>query len=352
MFNKVYKIDISWKLSAVFLVAIVLAACGHPAPPAATMISPTTTAQAAASTPATPKNPPPKIGNIIPRPVSEVATDGTFILSADTGIFVEPDTNDVKAIGQYLADALAPATGYSLKVQAANGAPGKGNIYLTLSGAAPTVGEEGYELTITPELVKLAANQPAGLFYGVQTIRQLLPPAIDSSSIQPGPWRMRTGTITDYPRFAWRGTMLDVARHFFSVKDVTRYIDLLAYYKINRLHLHLADDQGWRIQINSWPNLAMVGGSLEVGGGPGGYYSQADYASIVDYAKQRYITIIPEIDMPGHTTAALASYPELNCNGVAPELYTGTNVGFSTLCVTKDITYTFLKDVIGVSSPR
>ena len=130
-----------------------------------------------------------------------------------------------------------------------------------------------------------------------------------------------------------------MARHFFSVRDVTRYIDLLAYYKINRLHLHLTDDQGWRIQINSWPNLALYGGSLEVGGTPGGYYSQDDYAYIVDYARSRYITIIPEIDMPGHFTAALASYPELTCDGVAPDLFTGTAVGFSSICVNKDITY-------------
>jgi hexosaminidase len=195
--------------------------------------------------------------------------------------------------------------------------------------------------------VKVVANQPAGLFYAVQTIRQLLPPAIDSSSVQPGPWIMGTGTITDSPRFAWRGAMLDVARHFFSVRDVTRYIDLLAYYKINRLHLHLSDDQGWRIQINSWPNLAIYGGSLEVGGTPGGYYSQDDYAYIVDYARRRYITVIPEIEMPGHVTAALASYPELNCNGIAPEPYTGSEGTRNSVCVNKDITYTFLENVIG-----
>ncbi len=284
--------------------------------------------------------------NVIPRPVSEVATGGIFVLTAQTGIIVEPATDEMKAIGQYLADHINPATGYGTKVQETENVPAKGDIYLTLTGADPALGDEGYELTITPELVKLVANQPAGLFHGVQTIRQLLPPAIESSSTQPGPWILGTGTITDFPRFAWRGAMLDVARHFFSVKDVTRYIDLLAYYKINRLHLHLSDDQGWRIQIKSWPNLAIHGGSLEVGGGSGGYYSQDDYAYIVDYARSCYITIIPEIDMPGHITAALASYPELTCEGVAPELYTGTDVGFSSFCINKDITYTFLEDVI------
>ncbi len=321
-----------------------------PKTPTTTRAKPTVTVTASAKVSvqtSTPRNLVPFPVNIIPRPVSEVATGGTFVLTAHAGINVEPATDEVKAIGQYLADRINPSTGYETKVQGTEIGPALGNIYLTLTGADPALGDEGYELTITPELVKLVANQPAGLFHGVQTIRQLLPPAIDSASIQPGPWILGTGTITDFPRFAWRGAMLDVARHFFNVRDVSRYIDLLAYYKINRLHLHLSDDQGWRIQINSWPNLAIHGGSLEVGGGPGGYYSQEDYANIVNYARSRYITIIPEIDMPGHTTAALASYPELNCGGIAPELFTGTDVGFSSFCINKDITYTFLEDVIG-----
>ena len=335
-----------WQIHLVFLGAIALVSCGNPALSAVTMTS-ATIPTAVPVTTSTPQTPPPTLGNVIPRPVSEVATAGTFVLSSQAGIYVEPATDETRAIGQYLVEALKPATGYVLMVQGMDGAPAKGNIILTLTGADPALGEEGYELTITPELVKLAANQPAGLFYGVQTIRQLLPPAIDSSSIQPGVWKMATGTITDYPRFAWRGAMLDVARHFFSVRDVTRYIDLLAYYKINRLHLHLSDDQGWRIQINSWPNLALYGGNLEVGGGPGGYYSQDDYSYIVNYAKSRYITVIPEIDMPGHINAALAAYSELTCDGVAPEPYTGSEGANGSLCVNQDITYTFLENVIG-----
>jgi hexosaminidase len=141
--------------------------------------------------------------------------------------------------------------------------------------------------------------------------------------------------------------MLDVSRHFFGVEDVKSYIDLLAYYKLNVLHLHLTDDQGWRLMIQSWPNLAQHGGSTQVGGGPGGYYTQDEYAEIVAYAQDRYITIVPEIDLPGHTSAALASYPELNCDDIAPDLYTGTEVGFSSLCIHKDVTYKFLDDVIG-----
>jgi hexosaminidase len=285
------------------------------------------------------------LDTVIPRPASIEPGEGTFMLTSETRILVDPGTEAALEVGKYLAGKLAPATGYPLPVEAADGS-GSGNISLRLSTADPGLGEEGYRLTITPEAVSVAANQPAGLFYGVQTMRQLLPATIDSESIQPGPWALRAGTIRDVPRFAWRGTMLDVARHFFSVRDLTRYIDLLAYYKINRLHLHLSDDQGWRIQINAWPNLTLHGGSLEVGGTPGGYYSQDDYAYIVAYAQSRFITIVPEIDMPGHVTAALASYAELNCNDMAPELFTGIEVGFSTLCISKDITFTFVEDVL------
>jgi hexosaminidase len=284
---------------------------------------------------------------LIPLPVSAQSTGGAFTLTPTTAIYVEPENAEITAIGQYLADKLNPSTGYSLKVLATTGTPSPGNIYLTTTGTqAQTLGEEGYELTITAEGVMLVASQPAGLFRGVQTLRQLLPAPIESSEVQPGPWWMPTGVIRDYPRFVWRGVMLDVARHFFSVEDVKRYIDLAAAYKMNRFHLHLADDQGWRIEIKSWPNLTTHGGSTEVGGGPGGYYTQDEYADIVAYAQARYVTIIPEIDMPGHTNAALASYPELNCNGVAPELYTGTEVGFSSLCIGEEITYKFVDDVI------
>ena len=140
--------------------------------------------------------------------------------------------------------------------------------------------------------------------------------------------------------------MLDVARHFFGVEDVKRYMDLMSIYKMNVFHLHLSDDQGWRIEIKSWPNLTQHGGSTEVGGGEGGFYTQEQYKDLVKYAQDRYITLVPEIDMPGHTNAALASYPELNCDGKATELYTGIKVGFSTLCTTKEITYKFIDDVV------
>ncbi len=285
---------------------------------------------------------------LIPMPASVLPTGGAFTLTPAAQIYVEPASTELAAIGQYLADKLKPATGYPLPVLAGAGAPPAGNIYLTTLNADPTLGEEGYTLTVTAEGVSLAAYQPAGLFRGLQTLRQLLPAAIESPTVQPGPWGMPGVTLRDYPRFAWRGAMLDVARHFFSVADVKHYIDLLAYYKLNRFHLHLSDDQGWRVAINTWPNLTARGASTEAGGGRGGYYTQAEYADLVAYAQRRYILLIPEIDMPGHTQAALASYAALNCNGQAPDLYTGTEVGFSSLCVHADLTYTFVDDVVRV----
>ena len=287
--------------------------------------------------------------NLIPKPVSLTATGSSFRLTDKTGIYVQSAAsgpNELTRIGQYLADKLKPATGFEMLVQATEQAPPTGHIYLAVPSNDPELGEEGYELNITEEQVKLSANTPAGLFRGLQTIRQLLPAAIEREELQPGPWEIATGIIRDYPAYTYRGSMLDVSRHFFGVEDVKRYIDLIAFYKMNAMHIGLTNDQGWRIEIKSWPNLATHGGSTEVGGGKGGYYSQEEYADIVQYAQDRYITIIPEIDMPGHTNAALASYPELNCDGQAPELYTGIDVGFSTLCTRKDITYQFVDDVI------
>src|SRR5260221_1978401 len=286
------------------------------------------------------------LDNLIPIPVSVKVGIGSFNLLPDTHITTQPESAELTNIGQYLADKLIPATGYKLRVSPGASAAKAGNIALTTIGGDPALGDEGYELTVTTEQVKLTAYKPEGLFRGIQTIRQLLPPSIESSTVQPGPWIMPTCSIKDTPRFSWRGSMLDVARHFFQADEVKHYIDLLAYYKMNRFHMHLSDDQGWRIAISSWPKLATYGGSTATRGAAGGYYTQAEYADIVAYAQSRYITVIPETDMPGHTNAALASYAELNCNEVAPALYTGTEVGFSTLCVEDEKTYTFIDDVV------
>src|SRR5674476_1143752 len=227
--------------------------------------------------------------SIIPKPVSVIPAKGTFTLTDKSAIFVTVESHEVKMIGQYLADKLNPATGLGIEVKTATGDQYAGNIYLYLSADA-TLGNEGYQLTINAEVVTLTANKPAGLFNGIQTIRQLFPSTIEMASKQQGPWELPAGTIRDYPEYAFRGVMLDVARHFFQVEDVKRSIDLMAAYKMNVMHLHLADDQGWRIEIKKWPKLTTIGGSTQVGGEKG---------------------------------------------------------GFSTLCTKKDITYQFIADVFG-----
>lgn len=285
--------------------------------------------------------------SLIPLPVSVTPADGAFKLIKKTRIYVSAGSEELVDLGNDLAAILKPATGFPLEVIKTDKERVSGNIFLTIESRDGELGEEGYEMVIAPKGIQLKANQPAGLFHAIQTLRQLLPDRIEKDTPQPGPWLIPAGTIRDYPSYAYRGTMLDVARHFFKPEDVKKYIDEIAFFKLNFLHLHLSDDQGWRIEIKSWPKLATYGGSTEVGGGKGGYYTQKEYKDIVQYARKRYITIIPEIDMPGHTNAALASYTELNCNGKATDLYTETNVGFSTLCTHKKITYKFIDDVIG-----
>jgi hexosaminidase len=279
------------------------------------------------------------LDQVIPAPASVRPGGSPYRITAATRIRVDGGA-DARRVGAYLADILRPSTGYRLPLVTS----GVAGIRLRL--AKGPYGTEGYRLDSRPAGVTITAAAPAGLFHGVQTLRQLLPPAVEKKTVQPGPWLVAGGTVEDRPRYAYRGAMLDVSRHFLTVEQVKRYIDEIALYKLNTLHLHLSDDQGWRIAIDSWPRLAAYGGSTQVGGGPGGYYTKDDYREIVRYAASRYLEVVPEIDTPGHTNAALASYAELTCDGVAPPLYTGTSVGFSSLCVGKDITYTFLDDVI------
>ena len=287
---------------------------------------------------------------LIPKPTSVFESEGNFVISPNTIIFSQKENRETALIANLLSTFLKEVRGYEVPVVKQSSDHGQGNIYLSLS-ADKSLGEEGYGLSITTDGVRIEANRPTGLFYGVQTLRQLLP--IDSSGIlrqgfasQDSALSLPALSIRDSPRFEWRGAMLDVARHFFGVEDVKRYIDLISHYKMNRLHLHLSDDQGWRLEIKSWPRLTEVGGSTQVGGGKGGYYTQEQYREIVEYARSCYVTIVPEIDTPGHTNAALASYAELNSSEEAPELYIGTQVGFSTLWINSEITYKFLDDVI------
>ncbi|MEO8472369.1 MAG: beta-N-acetylhexosaminidase [Chryseolinea sp.] len=284
--------------------------------------------------------------SIIPKPVAVSATTKSFEFTDKTGIFMAGSGPELQFVAEYLAEHLKPATGFEFNVTSNQNTPPSGSISLTLSDGDAELGDEGYQIDISEEQLKITARKPAGLFYAVQTIRQLLPAKIELKSKQEGPWRIATGSIHDFPTYPFRASMLDVARHFFSVEDVKRYMDLISMYKLNVLHLSLSNDQGWRIEIKSWPKLATFGGSTEVGGGEGGYYTQEQYKDLIKYAQDRFITVIPEIDMPGHTNAALASYPELNCNGKTPKLYTGIEVGFSSLCTTNELVYKFISDVV------
>ena len=286
------------------------------------------------------------IANLIPMPVKVALTGSTFTLDATSGsaIYVDSGSPELTSVGTYLQSKLQPSTGYPLTVTPVS-TPPKTGIYLTTAGGDPSLGTEGYLLTVTPNLVTLAAYTPTGVFRGVQTIRQMLPPAIEKSTREAGPWTMATGSIRDYPRWAWRGSMLDVARRFFSVAVVERYIDEMAYFKLNTFHLHLSDNQGWRIQINGWEKLTGNtpdnGSFSEVGNASctDCFYTQADYSALVAYAKARYITLIPEIDGPGHINAALHAYGSLTCSGAAPPADTDRADVTTSLCTTDPSSY-------------
>jgi hexosaminidase len=285
---------------------------------------------------------------IIPLPVSLTLGGGApFEITSATRITLAGTNPEVAAIGESLAALLRRSTEFPLPVTTSPAGSGPGSIELRLASDAASLGEEGYRLTVTADSVCLVASAPAGLFRGVQTIRQLLPVDIESEiGVARSIWPIPALTIVDQPRFAWRGAMLDVARHFFTVREVEHYIDILAVYKLNVLHLHLSDDQGWRIQINSRPKLTAIGASTQVGGGSGGFFTQQDYQEIVRYARARYITVVPEIDMPGHTNAALTAYPELSCSTRLAVPFTRIDVGWSTLCVDKEGSYALVDDVV------
>lgn len=275
-----------------------------------------------------------------------LAAGSPFQIVRTTNIIVDTSNAEVRAIGEVLAAQIRRPTSFPIAVSPMGSTPIAGAISLRLESNA-ALGEEGYELHVTSDSARLIANRPAGLFHGIQTIRQLLPAEIESEMGRARyDWSIPALTITDQPRFAYRGAMLDVSRHFFTVREVEQYIDLLALYKLNVLHLHLSDDQGWRIQIDSRPKLTAMGSLTQVGGGPGGFYTKQDYAEILRYAQARYILIVPEIDMPSHINAGLIGYPELSCGQRPPALYTGTEVGWSSLCVDKEETYAFVDDII------
>jgi hexosaminidase len=287
--------------------------------------------------------------SVVPNPSTiEVSRADSFLVTPRTVVYVDADaTLEVEAIGTYAANLIASRTGATAQRLAADASVPDSSISVSIQASREQqLGAEGYELTVTRAQARIVAAQPAGLFHGVQTLRQLLPAAVEHQAAMSRRLIMPAAHVVDVPRFEWRGAMLDVSRHFLQPADVKRFIDLYALYKLNRLHLHLADDQGWRIEIKSWPNLTAVGGQTQIGGGSGGFYTQEQYADIVAYARSRYITVVPEIDVPGHSNAALVSYPDLRCNRTAPEPFTRIGGPPNTLCTTRDSVYTFVGDVV------
>ncbi|KAA2218131.1 beta-N-acetylhexosaminidase [Maribacter flavus] len=284
--------------------------------------------------------------SLIPKPVKVIPTNSAFALDQFTAIYTSKNATGFDKVGEFLAEKIKAHIDLDVPVNGKKANTVERVIYINQSDSLELNAPEAYQLYINQDSIILNANTAEGAFRGIQTLRQLVPNVSNDTLAAQKIWPIPSGKITDNPNFGYRGAMLDVARHFFSVEDVKKYIDLLAYYKINMLHLHLTDDQGWRIEIKSWPKLTEIGGSTEVGGGPGGFYTQEDYKEIVRYAQERYMTIIPEVDMPGHTNSASVAYPILNGNGKTPKLYTGMQVGFSTFDTRKDTVYAFIDDVV------
>jgi len=284
--------------------------------------------------------------NFIPKPLNVISTNSGFALDKYTAIYTSTKAAGFEEVGLFLADKIKIKTNLGIKVNENKTPNTETIIYINQSNDINLVKSESYQLYITQDSIILNSNTAEGAFRGIQTLRQIIPETSNDTLTETKTWVISTGKILDNPQFKYRGAMLDVARHFFNVEDVKKYIDVLAYYKYNVLHLHLSDDQGWRIEIKSWPKLTEIGGSTEVGGESGGFYSQEEYTKIVNYAATNHIIIVPEIDMPGHTNAASVSYPILNGNGKTPKLYEGMRVGLSTLDTRKDTVYSFIDDVV------
>lgn len=263
--------------------------------------------------------------NLIPIPVKVENRTGSFNITSATKLVADAS---LKGITDLFAAVLHAPTGYQLR-QAESDNSG---IHFTINSTYnQTLGNEGYILDVTPTRIDISANKPAGLFYAMQSLIQLLPKEVESSvKVEQEDWTVPCVKITDYPRFGWRGLMLDVSRHYFPKESVKKYIDQLAKYKMNVFHWHLTDDQGWRIEIKSLPELTDIGAWRAPRMGTwwtrapraknepasyGGFYTQEDVKEIVKYAQDRFVTIIPEIDVPGHSLAALAAYPNLSCTG-------------------------------------
>lgn len=288
--------------------------------------------------------------NIIPKPLSYEEGQGEFLLTNDATIFVkgntDVETDEIYKVAEIMITKLKPSTGFNLNILKSE-MVNKGGILLTTLKGEENLGNEGYNIDVNLDNICISAYKTEGVFRGVQTLRQMLPPDIEKSSVvNDKKWSIPVSIIKDKPEYEYRGLMIDVARHFFKVDDIKRQIDIASQYKINKLHLHLTDDQGWRLEIKKWPDLTSIGGSRGVGMSKGGFYTQEEFKDIIKYAQERYIEVIPEFDMPGHTNAALASYGFLNKDGEKKSLYSGIDVGFSTLMCHDEKTYEFIEDII------
>ena len=300
--------------------------------------------------------------HIIPEPVSVTVHDGYFQLKPNTS-FVAGDSA-AQEVALFFAKMLKTPTGYHLFAQKEK--TGNGNaIILRINNTRDSIlGDEGYTLRVTSKIIIITANRPNGLFYGIQTLMQLLPPDVESQTeIKSMKWEIPCVAITDYPRFGWRGLMLDVSRHFFSKEFVEKYIDEMAKYKYNVFHWHLTDDQGWRIEIKGLPKLTETGAWRVPRMGTwwsflppqpgekatqGGFYTQQDILDVVAYAKKRFMTILPEIDVPGHSLSLLAAYPNLSCTHLQYPVNPGSlfyKVEDNALCVANDSTWSMLDKI-------
>ncbi|MBX0332678.1 family 20 glycosylhydrolase [Pontibacter sp. HSC-14F20] len=294
--------------------------------------------------------------SLIPQPVKLTTQKGGFLVQPSTKVYVDPKNDDLLRVGEFLAQHIEGATGHKPEVIQKKPKKKETNlIYLTLKTDNDTLGAEGYTLDVKQGHITLAAKETHGIFLGIQTMRQLLPAQKTSESAL-----IPALQIVDKPRYIWRGMHLDVTRHFFPVEFVKQYIDYLAMHKLNSFHWHLTDDQGWRIEIKKYPKLTEVGAwrdSTLIGHywdlpqtyrkrRHGGYYTQEQIKEVVKYAQDRFINVVPEIEMPGHALAALAAYPELSCTGGPHKVESKWGIFPDIFCAGNEQTFTFLENVL------
>ena len=287
--------------------------------------------------------------NVIPKPLSLVQNEGSFKVTKSTKFYAS--TPEAKTIATFFASKIESSTGYDLAISEEEVSS---NAIALLIDNSLEVNDEGYTLDATDKLVSIKAKTAKGLFYGMQTLMQLLPAEIESTTVVNGiAWTLPCVTIKDEPRFAYRGIMLDPCRHFIPVENIKKQLDVLALFKINQFHWHLTEDQGWRIEIKKYPKLTEIGSKRVDGEGTeyGGFYTQEQIKEVVAYASERFINVIPEIELPGHALAAISAYPELSCKGdsLSPRIIWG--VEEDVYCAGKEETFKFLEDVIAEVVP-